>query len=161
MFRKRKRKSLSCVHVLQKTWNLAFLHRCRAVTAKKCTKKRDARAKLLFFQTTETYYFFSHSRWRRRRRCLSSLLPDKTWACEQRTANALNGSCVPTYQKRPLVSPMTTEVTTLHELIYPQVVHLPDCKWPGRTFNNSSLWTVLIMLTICKKAFMWYLLLQF
>ena len=26
----------------------AFSHRSRAVTAKKCTKKRDARAKLLF-----------------------------------------------------------------------------------------------------------------
>jgi len=32
--------------------------RCRAVTAKKCTKKRDARANLLFCQTTETYCFF-------------------------------------------------------------------------------------------------------
>ena len=42
-FRKRKRKSLACVHVLKKT--------CSAVTAKKCTKKRDARAELLFFQS--------------------------------------------------------------------------------------------------------------
>ena len=29
----------------------------RALTAKKCTKKRDARAELLFCQTTETYCF--------------------------------------------------------------------------------------------------------
>ena len=58
-------------------------------------------------------------------------------------------------------SPITSEVTTLHELIYPQAVRLPDCKWLGRTLNHSSLWTVLIMLTICKKTFMWYLLLQF
>ena len=49
-FRKRKRKSLSCYHVLDKAWNLA-LSRSPAATAKKCTKKRDARAKLLFYQS--------------------------------------------------------------------------------------------------------------
>ena len=52
-FRKRKVKSLSCVHVLQKTWNQAFLRRRSAVTKernpKKCTKKGDARAKWFFF----------------------------------------------------------------------------------------------------------------
>ena len=42
-FRKRKRKSLYCVFTLQKR---ALLCRSRAVTTKKCTKKRDARAKL-------------------------------------------------------------------------------------------------------------------
>ena len=33
------------------TWNWAFSRRIRGVTAKKCTKKRDARAKLLFCQS--------------------------------------------------------------------------------------------------------------
>ena len=47
-YRKRKRKSLSCVHLLHKTWNKALSRRSRAVTAKKCTITRDARAKLLF-----------------------------------------------------------------------------------------------------------------
>ena len=50
-FKKRKRKSLSsCVQVLHKTWICAFSRRSRVVTAKKCTKKRDARVKLLFCQ---------------------------------------------------------------------------------------------------------------
>ena len=43
-----------------------------ATTAKKCTKKRDARAKLLFCQSKPTALFRSLRR--RRRRCLSSLL---------------------------------------------------------------------------------------
>ena len=43
-FRKRKRKSLYRVFALH---NRALSCRSRAVTAKKCTKKRDARAKLL------------------------------------------------------------------------------------------------------------------
>ena len=34
----RKRKSLSCVHLLHKTWNQALSRRSRAVTAKKCRK---------------------------------------------------------------------------------------------------------------------------
>ena len=46
---KGERKSLSCVH---KTWNLAFSrHSSRAVTEKKCTKKRGTPSKLLFCQT--------------------------------------------------------------------------------------------------------------
>ena len=45
----------------------------REITAKKCTKKRDARVKLFFCQA-ETYCFFCRSCCRRRRRCLSSLL---------------------------------------------------------------------------------------
>ena len=49
----RKIKSFVLVHVLHKTRSLALSklaisHRSRAVKAKKCTKKRDARAKLLF-----------------------------------------------------------------------------------------------------------------
>ena len=50
-FRKRKRKSLSCVHVLDKAWNKSFSRCTRAATAKKWTEKRDARAKLLFCQS--------------------------------------------------------------------------------------------------------------
>ena len=51
---KRKRKLLSCVLILRgasvhKTpWNEPLSRRSREVTAKKCTKKRDARAKLLY-----------------------------------------------------------------------------------------------------------------
>ena len=41
--------SLSCVQVLHKTWNSAVSRRCRALTATKCTQKRAARAKLLFY----------------------------------------------------------------------------------------------------------------
>ena len=33
-----------------RTWNKAFSHRSRAMTAKKCTKKAWCRAKLLFYQ---------------------------------------------------------------------------------------------------------------
>ena len=40
----------SCVHVLNKTRYMVFSRRSRAVTVEKCTKKRDARAKLLFCQ---------------------------------------------------------------------------------------------------------------
>ena len=43
MFRKRTRKSFSCVHVLDKTWNWAFSCHSRAVTAKK--KKKNGRGK--------------------------------------------------------------------------------------------------------------------
>ena len=45
-----RRKSLPCVHVLHKTWNKAFSRGSRAVTGE-YTKKRDARAKLLFCQS--------------------------------------------------------------------------------------------------------------
>ena len=41
--------SLSCVYDLHKTWHSALSPRCHAVTATKCTKKRDSRAKLLFY----------------------------------------------------------------------------------------------------------------
>ena len=47
-FRKRKKNSPSLVYVLLNTPNSAFSRRGRAVKAKKCTKKRDARAELLF-----------------------------------------------------------------------------------------------------------------
>ena len=43
-----KKKETSCFvfTVLHKTWKLAFSRRSRAMTAKKCTKKRDTRAEL-------------------------------------------------------------------------------------------------------------------
>ena len=52
-FRTNGKRSLSCVLVLQKPRKKSeishFSRRSCAVTAKKCTKKRDARAKLLFW----------------------------------------------------------------------------------------------------------------
>ena len=45
--------------------------RSRAETAKKCTKKRDARAELLIANLN--LLLFCRSRWRRRRRCLVKL----------------------------------------------------------------------------------------
>ena len=45
---KEKRKSLSCVRVLHKTWNWVFSRHSSAVTSRKCTEKRDASAELLF-----------------------------------------------------------------------------------------------------------------
>ena len=47
-FRKRKKKSSSCVHVLHKD-HQEISRPSRAVTAKKCNKKCNARAKLLFW----------------------------------------------------------------------------------------------------------------
>ena len=46
-FRERKRDSSSLVYVLHKTCNYAFSRRSRARTVKKCTKKRDARCKVI------------------------------------------------------------------------------------------------------------------
>ena len=54
---------------LHDIWNEAFLRHSRAVTAKKCTKKRDARAKLLF-----RVLLFWRSRSRRRREILRFLM---------------------------------------------------------------------------------------
>ena len=65
------RESLSWVHVLYNTWMKAFSRRSRAVTAKICTKILScARAELLFCPFD--LFLFNRSRWRRRRRCLSS-----------------------------------------------------------------------------------------
>ena len=50
---------LSCVHVLHKTWNKLSSRRSRAVTAKKCTKKRDGHAELLFCQSILNLLFFA------------------------------------------------------------------------------------------------------
>ena len=70
---KQKRKLLSFVPVLDKTWNWAVSRCSRATTAKKCTKKRDARAKLLFCLSKLNLLLFCRSRCRRRRRCVNSL----------------------------------------------------------------------------------------
>ena len=54
----RNRKSSSCVHVHHETWNKAFSRHTRAVTAKKCSKKREARAEL-FCQSKPTVFLFA------------------------------------------------------------------------------------------------------
>ena len=71
-FRYRGEISSLLVYFLCKTWNQAFSRRSRAVTAKKCTKKRDARAKLLFWLLN--LLLFWQPRCRGRRRILMSLL---------------------------------------------------------------------------------------
>ena len=73
-FRKRKRKSLSCVYVLLKTlknWALSSLS--RATTANECTNKRDAHTKLLSCLSKPFEVCRSDCRRRRPARCLSSL----------------------------------------------------------------------------------------
>ena len=62
----------SCCLVFPSSTVTQEARRSRAETAKKCTKKRDARAELLFANLN--LLRFCRSRWRRRRRCLSSLL---------------------------------------------------------------------------------------
>ena len=71
-----KKNSPSLNYLLHKTWNLDVLRRCRAVTAKKCTKKRDACAKLLFSFALWTYFFFWRFRCCRRGSSLLKL-PNK------------------------------------------------------------------------------------
>ena len=58
-FKLRKRNKISplLVCVLHKTRNQAFSRRSRAKTGKKCTKKRDARAKLLFCSLNQLFFF--------------------------------------------------------------------------------------------------------
>ena len=73
-FRNRKRKFLCCFNGLHEAgmWKKELSCCIRAMTAKKCTKKRDACAKLFFFLIN--LLFFYHSCNRRHCRCLSSLL---------------------------------------------------------------------------------------
>ena len=52
---------------------LGISRRSREVTAKKCAKKRDARAKLFLFVNINLF-LFCRSRCRRLRRCVSSLM---------------------------------------------------------------------------------------
>ena len=57
-FRKRKRKSLSWAHVLHKTWNYYFhIVVVQWRQRNKCTKRHDARAKLLFCQSNPFAFF--------------------------------------------------------------------------------------------------------
>ena len=61
-FRKRNKILSLLVYVLHKMRNWALSSRCRAKTAKKCTKKCDARAKLLFCSLNRPIVFLTH-RW--------------------------------------------------------------------------------------------------
>ena len=74
VFKLRKRKILFCVHLLYKAgaWNWEVSRRSRARTAKECTIKGDARAKLLFCYLN--LLLFGSSRSRHRRLCLNFLL---------------------------------------------------------------------------------------
>ena len=71
-----KEKESLCLEFTSST-KRGILRRSREVTAKQCTKKRDARANLFFFGGGEggnlNLLLFWSSRWRRRRRCLRSL----------------------------------------------------------------------------------------
>ena len=51
-------KLLLLVYILHKTWHLALSRRSRAETANKCTKKCDARGKLLFCILIRPVVFF-------------------------------------------------------------------------------------------------------
>ena len=53
---------LLLVYLLRKTWNLAFSQVVVQLTAKKCTKKRDARAKLLLCLVKLLLIWISHRR---------------------------------------------------------------------------------------------------
>ena len=55
-FRKRKKKSLLCVYLQHNTSNYGISHRSHAVMAKKCTKKCNTCAELLFCQIK--HFFF-------------------------------------------------------------------------------------------------------
>ena len=69
--KKTKRKQLSWVHVLPKTWHTEVSRRSRATTAKKYTKKRHAHAKLfnlLLFCRSRYRRFLSCFKQQRRRR---------------------------------------------------------------------------------------------
>ena len=68
----KKRKLLSCVPVLHKTWIQAFSRCSRATTAKKCTKKAWCTCKVVVLLIKPVAFLpFS---FRPRRRCLSSLM---------------------------------------------------------------------------------------
>ena len=58
MFRKRKKNSSSCVFVRHKTSHQEIPRPRRAVTTKKCTKKCNARAALLFWLLSLLLFFF-------------------------------------------------------------------------------------------------------
>ena len=60
-FSKRKKNSSSCVYVLHKTSHQEISRPSRAVTAKKCTKKCNARAELLFWLLSLLFLFLTFS----------------------------------------------------------------------------------------------------
>ena len=81
------------------------------MAAKKCTKKRDARAKLLFRKSEPTYVLlFCRSRCRHRRRCLSSLV----WTCHKPEAIGLD--CCTLLTKIPEKFPVLACVVVLSKL---------------------------------------------
>ena len=55
-FRKRKKNLPSCVYVLHKTPHQDISRASRAVAAKKCTKKCNARAELLFWLISLSFF---------------------------------------------------------------------------------------------------------
>ena len=69
-FRKRKESRVLAFKSFTKREKRHF----HVVVVQKCTKKRDARAKLLFCQSKPIAFLPGRSRWRRRSCCLSSLL---------------------------------------------------------------------------------------
>ena len=79
--RKRKRKLLSCVHILYKTWNQTVSRCSCEKTAKKCTKTQSVVhvQGRCFANLNLTYCFFCRSCCRPRRRCLSSLTLQTLW----------------------------------------------------------------------------------
>ena len=92
-FKKRKRKLLSCVPVLNKTWNYALSRRSRATTAKKCTKKRDARAELLFSLSKPFSFCRSRCRHRRRSSLNSDAVHSRHFQLSFRTFTWYEGDC--------------------------------------------------------------------
>ena len=76
-FRKRKIKLFSCVHDLRKTWNYAFSRRSRAVTTKRNVQQSVMHVQSCCF-ANPNLLLFCRSRWRRRRRCLSSPVANLT-----------------------------------------------------------------------------------
>ena len=97
------------------TWNKDFSRRSRAVTAKKCTQKRDARAKLLFCQFN--LLLFWRSRYRRPHRCLSFLFECLRWS---HMTPSLKNSFRKTQEGR--------EARTLHALL--EAVRYPNNQEP-------------------------------
>ena len=104
-FRKNNKK-ICCVHLVYKVnaWNWEVSRRSRATSAKKCTKKRDARAKFLLCYLN--LLLFCRSRCRRRRRCLSSIL---FWS--KNCATMVTWRHTSLYSAIPLVNPTTTYTT--------------------------------------------------
>ena len=85
-YKRRKKTWSCCVYHFQKTSREGISRRSRAVTAKKCTKKRTARSKLFF---AHQKLFFCRPRCRNRRRCQFWKLPNFNDSREVRSAGQL------------------------------------------------------------------------